>query len=238
MPAHPQLPLSIGLKDSALFGSFVAGDNAELLAHLRRCAVRDEPAGVSSVYLWGDSGRGKSHLLQAVCHAAGARGEAAFYLPLRAAAEFPLDALQGLESMAAVCVDDVDAVVGDERWEQGLLALFDRLQTAGRLIVVTGRRPPADLGVDPSLASRLSWGLTFQLKPLSAAGRRAALRLRAERRGLKLGEDAARLLVRHAGDDIHALFDQLEQLDRASLAAKRRLSRGFIIQTLGLEDTD
>lgn len=221
-----QLPLSLGLRDSAVFANFVAGANAEALDYLQRCFGRgNEPL----VYLWGESGSGKSHLLQALCHSAGAVGESAVYLPLQRSAEFPCEALNGLEAMAVVCLDDVDAVAGQLDWERALLGLFERVHASGCALAVTAGSPAGELDLRlPQLGSRLAWGMTFQLRPLTETGKLEALRIRARRRGLELGAEAARYLVRHYGADGAVLFDILERLDRASLVAKRRLTIPFI----------
>lgn len=226
-----QLPLSLRLRDSAVFGNFVAGANDEALDYLQRCFGRgNEPL----TYLWGEAGTGKSHLLQALCHAAGGRDEAAVYLPLCRASEFPFEALNGLEAVSVVCLDDVDAIAGQLDWERTLLQLFERIHASGGALAVTAKRPPGEAGLRlPQLGSRMAWGMTFQLRALDDAQRLQALEQRARRRGMSLHGDVARYLVRHYGGDSHALFDALEQLDQASLVAKRRLTIPFIRDVLG-----
>lgn len=226
-----QLPLGIGLRDSAVFANFIAGTNDEVLDYLQRCFGH---GNAPLTYLWGDSGTGKSHLLQALCHAAGDRGEPAVYLPLRRASEFPFEALNGLEAVSVVCLDDVDAIAGQLDWERTLLQLFERIHASGGALAVTAARPPGETGLRlPQLGSRLSWGMTFQLRPLDDAQRLRALDLRARRRGMALNSDVLRYLVRHYGGDSHTLFQALEQLDQASLIAKRRLTIPFIRSVLG-----
>lgn len=223
---HPQLPLSLGLKDSAVFANFVAGANAEAVAYLQQLADHSE---TPCVYLWGGVGTGKSHLLQAICHAAGEHGLAAVYLPMRSADEFPYEALTGLESVDFVCIDDIDAVAGDYDWERALMRLFERIQQAHSGLVVTGASIPSELGLSLApLASRLAWGLLFQLKESDAGLKQEALILRADRRGISLPKEAARYLVRHHGQNMSALFDAFERVDKASLAAKRKLTVPFI----------
>ena len=222
----PQLPLSLGLKDSTTFENFHTGANPEALAYLRTLSAGTESP--PAVYLWGQSGTGKSHLLQALCHAAAARHQPAFYLPLQAAAEFPLEALQGLEQMQVICLDDIQAIRQEQEWTHALIGLFERLRTVQGALVVTGAGPVSELGLMPALASRLASGLSFHLHRLAPEQCAEALRLRAERRGLQLPEDSARYLVRHHGADPEHLFATLEVLDRASLAAKRRLTLPFV----------
>lgn len=219
-----QVPLNLGLKDSMVFAGFVAGANGEALDYLQRCFGR-EP----SLYLWGAPGTGKSHLLQALCHAAGERGESAVYLPLRRAAEFPYEALDGLEAMTVICMDDLDAVAGQPEWEQALLRLFVRVHDSGCAVAVTATAPVGDLGLRlEQLSSRLVWGMSFQLRALTTDEQQQALIVRARRRGLQLSRDAVRYLVRRYSHDNHALFAALEQLDQASMVSKRRLTVPFI----------
>jgi len=223
---NPQLLLTLGLKDSATFTSFFPGPNAEALAHLRQLTGGPWEPGV---YLWGGPGTGKSHLLQAVCHSAGERGGGAVYLPLRAAEPFPLEALQGLENVGMVCIDDIHAIAGDNAWEVALIHLFERIREAGAGLVVAGHASPAELGLSlAQLVSRLAWGLSFQLHPLDEEDKLNALRLRASRRGIALQPAAERYLVRHYGQDMNLLFGVLESLDRASLTAQRKLTIPFI----------
>ena len=231
---YTQLPLSLGLKDSTVFANFLPGDNLEALSWLQS----DPLAGHETppcTYLWGEPGGGKTHLLQALCHEASDRGAAAVYLPLGKADEFPLEALHGLENVDVVCLDDVAAVAASPAWQRALIDLFERVQGTGCRLVVTGERAPSELRLDPALASRLAWGMIFQLRPLNERQCCEALALRAGRRGLRLGRDAARFLVRQHGADMVSLFDSFERLDQASMAAKKKLTVRFIREALDLQ---
>jgi DnaA family protein len=230
-PAHPQLPLSLGLKDSAVFDSFLPGPNREAVAYLQRLGGGPWEA---AVYLWGAAGVGKSHLLQAVCHLAGRRGAAAMYLPLTIAERYSCEVLQGVENVGIVCIDDLQRVAGRADWEIALSRLMDRMLAAKGGLVMTGPAPPAELGLQtPQLLSRLSSALSLALKPLTEVEKRQALQLRAARRGLELSVEAGAYLVRHYGQVMTDLFAALETLDLASLAAQRRITIPFVRDVLG-----
>jgi DnaA family protein len=85
----------------------------------------------------------------------------------------------------------------------------------------------------PDLTSRLGWGPVFQLATLSDRDKRAALQMRARRRGLELGNEVAEYLLRRYPRDMDSLFSLLNQLDRASLVAQRRLTIPFVRELLG-----
>ena len=221
-----QLPLALHLKDGAVFANFIAGANHAAVAFLQDYAAL---TSAPLVYLWGEPGCGKSHLLQALCQAASERGEAAVYLPMRILAEHSRESLNGLEQMAVICIDDIDVIAGSVDWEDALLRLFVRAHSAASVLAISGNKGVARLGLKlPQLESRLHWGMVFQLQPLTDSDKLSALELRAKRRGCNLPPESARYLVRHYGADTVQLFEALDRLDQASLAAKRRLTVPFM----------
>lgn len=232
-----QLPLTLGPKDSAAFESYFAGPNREVVDYLRRLPETTEG---TRVYLWGGPGTGKSHLLQAVCQAASSRGRPAAYLPMHSADQFPCEALEGMENLSVVCIDDVHAIAGRHNWEMALIQLFERIHRTGGGLVATGNAPPAELGLElPQLMSRLAGGLVFRIQDLDDADKLHALQRRAARRGFDLSEEAGRYLVRQFGQDMTILFNALNTLDQASLAAKRKLTLPFVravLKDVGLTD--
>lgn len=227
MTPHPQLPLRIGLRDSATFANFYPGANAGASHALQQ---GEEPF----IYLWGADGCGKSHLLQAACHTAGEQGSRSFYLPLDEPGIAP-SMLEGLESMGLVCLDNLQAVAGNDDWEQALFHLYNRLRESGNHLLAAGNAAPGALGLRlPDLVSRLGWGPVFQLQPLDDTGKAEALRLRAANRGMQMSVEVASYLLQRAPRDMHALFALLERLDEGSLAAQRKLTIPFIRQLLAL----
>jgi DnaA family protein len=226
-----QLPLGLSLSDSATFDNFLLGRNETAARTIQACAAGDEEPPV--VYLWGGASTGKTHLLQAACHHAAEHGRTAAYVPLGRAAEFPLEVLEGLESMALVCIDDVNAVAGQPDWELALFSLFNRIRDQGGRLVVAAFAAPGDIGMQlPDLVSRLSWGPVFHLQELDDDEKLEALILRARRRGLELPAETGRYLMQHYPRNMNVLFGLLERLDKASLAAQRRLTLPFVKQTL------
>ncbi|MFA7618991.1 MAG: DnaA regulatory inactivator Hda [Thiohalomonadaceae bacterium] len=221
-----QLALRLALPDSATLANFHMGDNGALLHALKS----DEPF----IYLWGNPGAGKSHLLQAACHAAADAGDCPAYLPLRDLIATDPEVFEGLEAAGLVCLDDVDAIAGRQAWEQALFHLYNRVRDAGGRMLATGPAAPAGLDIRlPDLVSRLSWGPVFQLHALDDEGKMAALRARARARGLELSEDVAAYLMRRFARDPHSLFALLDRIDAASLVAKRRITIPFLRELLG-----
>lgn len=224
---HLQLPLGIGLKDTATFDNFYPAGNELAVQALQKSHDK-------MLYLWGSQGCGKSHLLQALCHATAASGQSPVYLPLRELTSLSPSLLEGLEQQALIAVDDIQAVAGLSQWEEGLFHLYNRVRDSGQRLVVSATSAPAGLALAlPDLASRLGWGPVFQLSALTDRDKRTALQLRAHCRGLEMGDEVAEYLLRRCPRDMDSLFNLLNKLDQASLAAQRRLTIPFVSQLLG-----
>ena len=222
-----QLPLRMRLRDSARFDSFVDDGNEQACAALQGT----RPAAPAVAWLWGRAGTGKSHLLQAACAAAGARGEAAAYVDLALAPSAGM--LDGCDTLALVCLDGLDAVAADATWNAAIFRLYTLMQDGAGRLVVASTAPPASLEFTlPDLRSRMLAADVYQLNELDETGQCAALRLRASARGLELSEEAALYLVHRLPRDMHSLFGVLDRLDEASLVAQRRLTVPFLRDAL------
>lgn len=225
--SHPQqLALRVGLRDGITFDNFLPDKNEALLHQLRSGS---EPF----LYLWGAAGSGKSHLLHALCHAANERGVSSIYFSLQEYRAFDVALLDGLEQYSLVAIDDIDRIAGEGPWEEALFHLYNRIRDSNVRLVVTAASAPANAGFHlPDLVSRLGWGPVYQLHQLDDNGKGAALQLRARRRGMALPDDVAAYLLKHAARDLPRLFALLDELDHASLTAKRKLTIPFVRELL------
>jgi DnaA family protein len=226
--AFQQLALGLRLRDASAFENFLVGRNREPYERARAVATA-AAAPRDWLYLWGETGCGKTHLLEAACHATAATRGAPSYVSLRTPAGLAPALLDDIEQAALVCLDDIDAIAGDVAWERALFALYERMRGAGGTLIVAARVNPASLGFGlRDLVTRLAAGLVYQLHPLTDEEKIAALRWRAERRGFDMSEDVARYLLARYPRDTHSLFALLDRLDSATLAAQRRLTVPFL----------
>lgn len=228
--ASVQLPLSIGLRDDCRFDNYFVADNHEVVTALQCDAVIGNDA---IIYLWGNTGTGKTHLLQAACHQMSLMdngpGVAVAYLPLMQADQLDPVMLEGLEHLALICIDDIQAIAAYPEWEAALFHLYNRIRASGARCIISGNSGPNGLGLQmPDLVSRLCWGQVLHLNALDDDAVIGALQLRAHHRGLDLPEEVARFLWRRHPRDMTSLFALLERLDRDSLAAQRRLTIPFV----------
>ncbi len=230
-----QLSLGMRLRDDATFANYYPGANAVTLGYVEHaCEVEDQwMDGV--LYIWGASGVGRSHLLQAACLRVEERGGRALYLPLADLAEHGPQLLDNVEFCDLVCLDDIQAVLGQAHWEEALFHAFNRMRDAGKQLLIAADASPRKLPIKlADLQSRLSLALVFHLRELSDDDKLRALQLRASRRGLQLPDDVGRFLLARSVRSMTVLFDTLEQLDTASLQAQRKLTIPFLKEALGL----
>jgi DnaA family protein len=195
-----QLVLDIGPPLEPDFDNYVAGPNAEALERVRSLAAGG--LGEAIVYLWGEPGSGRTHLLRAAARA----------------------------SPALVIADDVEML--DEAAQQRLFAAINAARGGEPPVLAAGRHPPAQLALREDLRTRLAWGLVYQLKPLSDGEKAMHLRAQAARRGLRLSDEVIGYLLSRLPRDLSSLNAVLEALDRYSLATKRPVTLPLVREAL------
>lgn len=230
---HFQLPLPIHQSDDETLENFYAENNLLLLNSLQKNFLQLHQ---QFFYLWGNKGSGKSHLLKGVCQHYLAQQRPALYVPLNKAQYFSPAVLENLEQQALVCLDDLQAVIGNAEWEVAIFDLINRVRETGRtLLIMSADQSPANLPVQlPDLASRLTWGEVYQLTPLNDHQKIEVLQKAAYQRGIELPDETANFLFKRLERDMKTLFNALEKLDQASLQAQRKLTIPFVKEILTL----
>lgn len=219
---HPQLPLGFEPGELYTFDSLVSGDNAVAVALAQQTALG---TGEKQLYFWGESGLGKSHLLQACCNLAAKNQRTVCYLTQAEISNQSTDMFDGLEQINLICLDDIETWLMDNVWETALFNLINRVRENNNGLMMASAHPPEEAFVKlPDLRSRLSWGPVFQLRGLSDKDKYQALRYRANQNGLELPENVADYLMQRYPRDMFGLFERLAVLDKAAMATQRRLT--------------
>ncbi|MCV2370897.1 DnaA regulatory inactivator Hda [Roseateles oligotrophus] len=221
-----QIPLAIGAPPIFTFENFLPGANSAALAHLQ--ALRYAGAGAPPVFLWGSGGSGKTHVLRALAQDWQAAGAQVAWYDAETCLPWELPSQPSL-----LLLDDCDRF--DAGQQHAAFALFVEAATHGLTVVASGNAPPVDLHLREDLRTRLGWGPTFGLQPLSEAETRAALRREADRRGILLGEEVLDYLLTRFARDLKNLMRLLDRLDQFALAAKRAVTVPLLRQMLADE---
>lgn len=197
-----QLTLDLIKPPKPSLDNFVVGRNAEVIAALRAIIGG---SGEQFVYLWGDTGAGRSHLLQAL----------------------GLDASQGevpfLDARRVYVVDDVDRLRESE--QQRLFVLLNEIRSGGTArFVAAGNAAPMHLALRDDVRTRLAWGLVYQVHALSDDEKAQALSAHATSRGLGLPADVIEYLLTHLPRDMRTLVAVVDALDTYALSVKKALT--------------
>lgn len=246
-----QLTLNIKLRDGLRFRSFylesTVPDNTKVAScnltgnqetvEILQSFIRSKQAQQN--ILWGDSQCGKTHLLQACCAEAAKNGATVRYLPLKTLWMHGPVVLEGLTGVDFIAVDDVDFVIqvdaeaNQTDWERALFNLINQTRDSAQKLLLSSTENPRQLTCQlADLASRLIWGGSYRLYPLSDESKLEALRMRAEQRGFELSDRVLDYLYRRYPRDIESLMSILDKLDDASLKLKNRVTVPFVKQVL------
>jgi DnaA family protein len=195
-----QLPLEISPPAEPTFATFIAGANAEALERVRALAAGTLHEAI--LYLWGEPGSGRSHLLRAAARA----------------------------NPGLVVADDVETL--DLRAQQALFVAINAAREGQAAVLAAGAAAPGGLALREDLRTRLGWGLVYQLQPLTDIEKAMHLRAEAARRGLRLTDEVVWYLLHHLPRDVASLNRVLELVDRHSLARRRPVTLPLIREAL------
>jgi DnaA family protein len=226
--AMRQLVLELAPPAAATLNNFVVGRNAELVHSLRGVAER----GATSIFVWGEPGSGRTHLMQGVISAVRERSGTAEYLACTRGARLH----EALHRLDGVAIDDVERLAPEEQVD--LFSLYNALRDRGAAFVVSGSAPLHQLGLRHDVATRLASGLVYQVHALSDEEKIRALQNHAAARGIRLPEEVPAYLLGRVRRDMGTLLAVLDAVDRSSLAVKRAITVPFVRDWLQAKGQD
>lgn len=209
-----QLLLDIKPVPAPSLANFQPGRNVELLQTLHRILIGQEHERF--VYIWGNPGCGKSHLLQATAAAYTQNNLKAVYCCAKQPCDFPLGA-------DCVAIDDMDSL--DAPAQIRLFNYYNELRAEGHaLLLMSGPAAPMHLALRQDLVTRLGWGLVYQVHELTEDEKIQAMKTHAADCGIHLSQEICLYLLRHGQRDLPSLMMTLEALDRYSLVHQRPIT--------------
>ena len=224
-----QLPLDLQIQRPVCsFDNYIAGQNQAVLQQIHDIINRQPP---HLFYLWGETGTGKSHLLQAANHFVLQQKNNAIYLPLRQLIHYSCDILENLGDIDLLCIDDIQMIAGKADWEYALFGLCNQLLDEKIPLLVAGNQAVIALQFSlQDLVSRLVWGGVFQLTPLGNDEKQELIQQYTQYLGLSVSPQVMKYLLNHCdnGDNMRLLIQCLHQLDDATRIEKRRLTIPFL----------
>jgi chromosomal replication initiator protein len=189
------------------FETFVIGASNRF-AHAAALAIAEAPArAYNPLFIWGESGLGKTHLL----HAAGNYAQRLFpgmRVKYVSTEEFTNDFINSLRDDRKVAfkrsyrdvdvllVDDIQFIEGKEGIQEEFFHTFNTLHNANKQIVISSDRPPKQLAtLEDRLRTRFEWGLITDVQPPELETRIAILRKKAQMERLNVPDDVLELIA-------------------------------------------
>ena len=202
------------------FDHFIVG-NSNRFAHAAAVAVANNPGKTyNPLFIYGNSGLGKTHLLMAIGNAIHDRMPDASIVYIKGD-EFTNQLVRAIKNgttedfhnkyrnVDLFLVDDIQFIAGKQQTQNEFFHTFNSIYEAGNQIVITSDRPPQEMAtLDDRLRTRFEWGLMADIQPPDLETRMAITRNKAAQLGLMLSDDA----VTYIADNIRRLEGVVKKL--------------------------
>ncbi len=196
-----QLLLDIQPPATPSFDNFIFGRNTEAITNLKEAIKGQAPSRF--VYLWGNNGSGKTHLLKAA------------------------------KTLGAHIADDVHLLDNDA--QINLFNTYNQLKESGDTLITAGLHAPTQMDLRDDLATRLAWGLVYQLHPLTDQEKAEALTTYAKERGMDLPSEVVNYCLRYLRRDLPTLMATIDALDTWSLTQKKPVTVTMLKKLIQLD---
>lgn len=207
------------------FEDFVIG-SSNRFAHAAAMSVAETPArSYNPLFIYGDSGLGKSHLLQAIAHYVRQNypSSRVRYVSTETFVTEFVDAIKTNTTAAfkrryrddcdVLLIDDIQFMEGKEGTQEEFFHTFNFLHQSGRQIVISSDRPPKSIpSLEDRLRSRFEWGLITDVQPPELETRLAILRKKADRERVHVPDDVLTFIATHIKENIRELEGALNRV--------------------------
>jgi DnaA family protein len=220
-----QLGLPISLDSKMLLDNFIG--NSELLNLINKIFDNKDS---SEIYVYGETGLGKTHVLQGAVLKALSGGENAIYIDCNNF--FPEHILDSVDQLNLISIDNIELIKNTS--QDLFFDLYNRARQEKNTILVSGRSLPSDLDIMKDLKTRLSLAAGFKLEKLDDDSIIAILNNQMSERNLTIDPKVYTYLFKNYSRDLKALLLAMNELDKSSLESKQPISIPFIKKTLKL----
>jgi chromosomal replication initiator protein len=213
-------PSTQPLNERYTFDTFVIGKSNELAAAAAHAAAESPGKTYNPLFIYGATGLGKTHLMQAIAHTVCQRQPETRVLYV-GAEQFINEVIESIHSRTMpefrrryrtdvdlFLVDDVHFLEGKEMTQEEFFHTFNALYEGNRQIVLTSDRPPKEIpGLEARLVSRFEWGMVADIGQPDLEHRIAILRKKQEQDHLEMTipDDVLRFIAEHVRSNVREL---------------------------------
>jgi chromosomal replication initiator protein len=239
---------SLGINPKNTFSNFIVGGGSEL-AHAACVAVSNAPAhAYNPLFLYGETGLGKTHLMHAVAHQALNRNPSCriTYVScekftnefIRAIQENTLTKFRSrYRSCDYLLIDDIQFLAGKERIQEEFFHTFNDIYDSQRQIFLTSDRPAGEIDkIESRLLSRFQWGLVADIQAPDWETRVAILKCKADAMGISIEPEIIEFLAKSIARNVRRMEGALTRVAgyvgltrrKADLETVQRLLRDIL----------
>ncbi|MBN2562379.1 MAG: chromosomal replication initiator protein DnaA [Phycisphaerae bacterium] len=247
-PPAEQAASLLPLNAAYVFEHFVVGP-CNRLAHASCLAVSESPGTTyNPLFIHGNVGLGKTHLLQAVFHKVQERCPAAHILYL-SCETFVNQFIEAVERGALdgfryryrhvdmLLIDDIQFLSGRDRTQEEFFHTFNTLYQLRRQIILSADCPPLQIpSLEERLVSRFNWGLVARIDPPALETRLAIIRKKTKMRGMELPEDVALFITSRVKSNTRELEGALNRVHGLAALDNGPINLALARRALGEED--
>ena len=220
-----QLGLPITLDSKMLLENLLG--NQQILDFINQLYFQECSA---EIYVYGEPGRGKTHLLQGAISRALAKKKNGMYLDCNE--PMPEHVVDYIEQLDWVGIDNVNKI--DSQQQHLFFDLYNRAKQAEVSMLVSGPKPPSSLSIMKDLKTRLGLATVFELEELNDDLTKEVLKNQMSERNLTIESKVYEYLFKHYSRNVNILISAINRLDRASLQSKQGITIPFVKKTLNL----
>ncbi len=233
------------LNDDYVFEHFVTGP-CNRLAHAAAVAVAESPGrAYNPLFIHGNVGLGKTHLLQAICHGIGrqAGNPTTLYLSCETFINHFIGAVEHgalnrfryrYRHVDALVIDDIQFLAERERSQEEFFHTFNTLHQSQHQIVLSADCLPSEIpSLEERLISRFNSGLVARIDAPCLETRMAIVRKKAKLRCIEVPEDVVRLIATRVDSNIRELEGALVKIDAVSQMTNGQIDLPVAYEALG-----
>lgn len=220
----PDRPGSLLESDAFTFNTYVVGPQNRM-AYAAARAVAEKPAEhYNPLFIYGDSGLGKTHLLYAIAHQVCQRQPEARIVYIKGD-DFTNELIASIREgknaefrekyrqSTLLLVDDIQFIAGKKQTQEEFFHTFNTLYESGRQIVLTSDRPPREMTqLEDRLQTRFEWGLMVDVAPPDFETRLAIIKNKAALLGVQLPDDISNFIAENLTANVRQIEGALNKL--------------------------
>ena len=220
----PDRPGSLLESDAFTFGTYVVGPQNKM-AYAAARAVAEKPAEhYNPLFIYGDSGLGKTHLLYAIAHQVRSRQPDARIVYIKGD-DFTNELVEAIRTGKNVefrskyrdadllLMDDVQFIAGRKQTQEEFFHTFNTLYESKRQIVLTSDRSPKEMQLlDDRLQTRFEWGLLVDVQPPDFETRLAIVKNKAAQWGSVIDDDIAKYIAENVSSNVRQLEGAMNKI--------------------------